>query len=315
MDLERRHLEHLAAVAEHRNVTRAAEALGMTQPALSRSIQEIERLLGLRLFDRLPQGAVPTSACLGLLGRARALIDGFEDLAREAQRLGEHYAGALAIGLGPAAAAGSAPVEIGRFLALHRRLRCRVAIAAPHELAQRLRSLELDFVVADQTSIEEGAASLVLEPLEYEAVLLCRPGHPVLRAACPEAEVSRYPFAVMGPAAAGLDALRAFLRRHSPALPADWMPALALDQASALGRLLAAGDFVGASGAHAHAPELRAGALRVIPVRESIYRGRVGPIRVRDRALSPAAEALWKVLLDALREDLLAGSDLERELR
>lgn len=78
MELERRHLAHLAAVAEHRNVTRAAEALGLTQPALSRSIQEIERILGLRCFDRLPQGSVPTAACLTLVERARAMLKDFE---------------------------------------------------------------------------------------------------------------------------------------------------------------------------------------------------------------------------------------------
>jgi DNA-binding transcriptional LysR family regulator len=66
MDLSRRDLEHLAAVADHGSVTRAAESLGITQPALSRSIQDLERRLGLRLFDRLPQGASPTVACEAL---------------------------------------------------------------------------------------------------------------------------------------------------------------------------------------------------------------------------------------------------------
>ena len=292
-------------------MTRAAEALGITQPALSRSIQELERRLGLRLFDRLPQGALPTSACQVLLERARTLMAGFEDFAREAQRLGEHYTGALAIGLGPAVAAGSATVEIGRFLTLHPKLHCRVAIAAPQELAQRLRDLELEFVVADQTPTDANADSLVLEPLEYEAVLLCRAGHPVLRAPEPAAEVAHYRVAVVGPPPAGLAALREFLRRHTPELPASWMPALALDKASALRQLLLASDFVGASAAYAHAPELRAGTLQVIPVRDSVYRGRVGPVRLRDRVLSPAAEALWKLLLETLREDLSVGAALE----
>jgi DNA-binding transcriptional LysR family regulator len=206
-------------------------------------------------------------------------------------------------------------VEIGRFLTLHPELRCRVAIAAPQELAQRLRDLELEFFVADQTPIDAAADSLVLEPLEYEAALLCRAGHPVLGATDPAAEVARYPFAVMGPPAAGLAALREFLRKHTRELPASWMPLLALDQASALRQLLCTSDFVGASSAYAHAPDLREGILRVIPVRDSIYRGRVGPVRLRDRALSPAAEALWKALLETLREDLSGGSALERELR
>ena len=52
MELDRRHLVHLSVVARHQSVTQAAQELGITQPALSRSIQEIERILGGRALLR-----------------------------------------------------------------------------------------------------------------------------------------------------------------------------------------------------------------------------------------------------------------------
>lgn len=309
MELDRRHLAHLAAVARHRSVTRAAEELGITQPALSRSIQEIERSLGLRCFDRLPQGAVPTSACLALLERAHVVLEAFEDLEREAQRLGERFSGPLALGVGPAVAGGSVMREIARFLALHPDLRCRVAVDAPDALSERLRSLDLELCVADHTALGE-QSTFVLEPIEYEALLLCRPGHPLLRATHPAREISRYPVAVMGPPATGLAALRTFLREEDPTVGADWMPALAVDHARALREVLLDGPFVGASAAHAHADDLREGTLSCVPLPRVPYRGRVGPLRLRDRTLSPAAEALWKLLAESLRADVAAAASL-----
>jgi DNA-binding transcriptional LysR family regulator len=307
MDLERRHLAHLAAVAEHRNVTRAAEALGITQPALSRSIQEIERVLGLRCFDRLPQGVVPTPACTALLEGARAVLRDFEELEGAAQRLAERFAGPLAVGFGPAAAAGGAMREVGRFLTRHPGVRCRIALDAPDALAERLRSLELDFFAADHRALD-AEGPFAVESIAYDALLLCRPEHPLLRAKHPERHVARYPVAVMGPPTAGLEALRRFLQAEDPAVGADWMPALALDQAHALRQILLDGDFVGASAAHAHAEDLRTGTLRAVPLPRAPYQGRVGPVRLRDRTLSPAAEALWKLVADALRADVAAGA-------
>jgi DNA-binding transcriptional LysR family regulator len=309
MDLDRRHLAHLAAVARHRSMTRAAEELGITQPALSRSIQEVERILGLRCFDRLPQGAAPTPGCLALLERARAVLEDFEALEREAQRLGERFAGRLALGLGPVVAGGSAMREVARFVALHPDLRCRVVVDGPDALAERLRRLELELVVADHSALEQNGA-FVLEPIEYEALLLCRPGHPLLRAKRPEREIARHPVAVLGPHAAGIAALRRFLREEDPSVGDDWTPALALDNPGSLREALLAGAFVGATAAHAHDEDLRAGTLRRVHLTRVLYRGRVGPVRLRDRTLSPAAEALSKAIADALRIDVAAGARL-----
>ena len=60
--IEIRHLHHALALAEHRNFARAAEALHLSQPALTRSIQNLEEKMGLELFERRPKGVDPTDA-------------------------------------------------------------------------------------------------------------------------------------------------------------------------------------------------------------------------------------------------------------
>ncbi|MFE0629138.1 LysR family transcriptional regulator [Streptomyces sp. NPDC058864] len=73
-DLDLRLVRYFTAVAEHRHFGRAAEALHVTQPSLSRQIRRLEQQLGARLLDRTPRGTVLTRAGEVFLPRARALL-------------------------------------------------------------------------------------------------------------------------------------------------------------------------------------------------------------------------------------------------
>jgi LysR family transcriptional regulator, cyn operon transcriptional activator len=70
MALELRQMRHLLALAEHGSFARAASALRLSQPALSRSVQTIEEQVGTRLFQRWASGVVPTDVGRLLIQRA-----------------------------------------------------------------------------------------------------------------------------------------------------------------------------------------------------------------------------------------------------
>lgn len=75
VDLDLRVVRYFAAVAEHRHFGRAASALHMTQPSLSRQIRGLEKQLGATLFERTPQGSVLTAAGEAFATYARTLLE------------------------------------------------------------------------------------------------------------------------------------------------------------------------------------------------------------------------------------------------
>ncbi|WP_190316750.1 LysR family transcriptional regulator, partial [Pseudomonas amygdali] len=93
-----RHIRYLLVVADHGNFTRAAEALHVSQPALSQQIRQLESSLGVQLFDRTRRSVVPTDAgrvyldharrCLLELEAGKRALNDVSDLSRGQLRLG-----------------------------------------------------------------------------------------------------------------------------------------------------------------------------------------------------------------------------------
>jgi LysR family transcriptional regulator, regulator for genes of the gallate degradation pathway len=87
-DLNLRHLRALGPVIAHRSLNRAAEAAGLSQPALTQGLGKMERELGVSLFDRHPDGVMPTPAGSVLAERAQRAFDYLATAARRSGRGG-----------------------------------------------------------------------------------------------------------------------------------------------------------------------------------------------------------------------------------
>jgi DNA-binding transcriptional LysR family regulator len=86
--VETRELRYFVAVAEERHFGRAAHGLGMAQPPLSRAIRQLERRLGVALFDRDSHGVALTAAGAVLLREGRAALDAVDAADRRTRRAG-----------------------------------------------------------------------------------------------------------------------------------------------------------------------------------------------------------------------------------
>ena len=163
MPLDLRALRQLLALADHGSFGRAAAALRMTQPALSRSMKGLEAEVGAELFERSPTGAVPTDEGRLLIERARDLVRAADELDRELLRRRVPGAGQIVLGAGPYPGETIVPAALTRFMAAHPLVRVRVVVRGDwDELLRRLRARELE---------EQATASLLWSSDAPEAIL------------------------------------------------------------------------------------------------------------------------------------------------
>jgi DNA-binding transcriptional LysR family regulator len=183
MRIELRQLRHLLALDRFRNFARAAEAIGLTQPALTRSIQTLEDGVGTRLFDRDHSRVEPTLAGAMLIREAQAVLDRAADMERTIRRIVDVRAGRLRIGAGPMAADGSVGIAVGRMLERHPEVRISVAIADWPQLTDRVLTGDIEFAVAE-TSLARAEPRLSVDELpQHRCLWYCRPGHPLTKQA------------------------------------------------------------------------------------------------------------------------------------
>ena len=197
MKLDLRQLRYVLALDRHRNFARAAEDIGISQPALSRSIQVLEQAVGTKLFDRDRAGLEPTAVGARLIELARPLVTQARVAERELEQLLDLAGGLVRIGAGPYASEISVGKAVGRLAARHPAIRADVLVADWPELYRMVLADELDVAVAE-ISHATGDERIVVEPLpEHQAFFYCRAGHPLAgRADLTQEDISAYPLAL-----------------------------------------------------------------------------------------------------------------------
>lgn len=176
-----RQLRHFVALAEHAHFARAAAAVHLSQPALSRSIQALESQLGCTLVDRHSRGVSLTAHGQLVLEHARRLLAGSLALSNAVNQLGNLEAGELRLGAGPYPAARLIPQALGQLLQRYPRVQVKLDIANWLELRDSLLDSTIELFVADIRELQDDF-QLRIEPLRvHQGVLFCRPSHPLLQ--------------------------------------------------------------------------------------------------------------------------------------
>lgn len=176
-----RQLRHFAALAEHQHFARAAKAVNLSQPALSRSIQALESSLGCELLDRQSRVFTLTAHGQLVLEHGKRLLAGSLALKSAVNQLANLDSGELRVGAGPYPAARLVPRAISEFVQLHSRINVQLKIDNWLQLRELLLDDEIELFVADVREFQNDPL-LAIEPLKvYPGVLFCRPQHPLLK--------------------------------------------------------------------------------------------------------------------------------------
>jgi len=142
-----RQLECFAAVAETLNFRMAAERCFMTQPALSAQIQQLERTLGTRLFERNRRSVLPTSAGTALVSSARRILADLHDLGERSRSFRAPLTGTLRIGVIPTVAPYVLPQAMAEVARRHPDLRLLLREAQTEHLTAQLADGSLDLLL------------------------------------------------------------------------------------------------------------------------------------------------------------------------
>ena len=167
-----RQLRYLNALAAAGHFGRAAEAVGVTQPALSMQIRELETALGGVLVERGPAGATLTELGVEVAGRAAQILAAVYDLEELAAARSEILTGRLRLGIIPSVAPFLLPRLIAAAAARYPRLQLTIREAVTRALAVELAAGGLDAVVA---SLPLGADEFAETPAFDDVFLLAAP--------------------------------------------------------------------------------------------------------------------------------------------
>lgn len=181
MDL--RQLRHLVALADYRSFGRAAEAINLSQPAFSRSIQTLERYLDCELVERSSREFRLTGQGELVLQHARRLLASSQTLHNELTQYNGLTGGELQFGCGPYPAQVLVPEALAEFIQAHPAIRTRFHQGDWQQLSLWLREQQIEFLVAD-------ARYFIGDPQYHVQLLRPRPGQFFCRANHPLASQS-----------------------------------------------------------------------------------------------------------------------------
>lgn len=172
-------LKHFIALSGCGSFSKAAQALHLTQPALSRSIRALEDELGQRLFDRVGRRNELTPFGCEVLARAQQIVFDADELRGSAARMLDAGAGVIRIGMGSGPGAMLMTPLLMQIAKHHPGLRVEVARGGTELLTQALRARSLDALVIDARSLKP-APDLRSESLgEMRGAFMCRRAHPL----------------------------------------------------------------------------------------------------------------------------------------
>ncbi len=182
MMLKPAQLRLIQQIAEHGQLQLAAETVGMTQPAASRMLAEIESLLGAQLFLRQPKGMEPTEIGRTVLRRARVILREMFSMAADVQALRGGLGGTLRVGAVTGPAVGYLVSAIREIKQSAPDADITVDVMPSRELLGHLAAGEMDFVLA-RILPEFDSQDFNILPMRDEKVsFLVRAGHPLRRA-------------------------------------------------------------------------------------------------------------------------------------
>jgi DNA-binding transcriptional LysR family regulator len=282
MNMDLRSLKHVVVLSRVLSYTKAAQELHLTQSALSRSIQAVERHANVKLFDRDRGGVRLTAVGRRLVTRAASLLRDADELDHMLKRSSNAEAGEVSFGIGPLAAQSLLPCVLAETLSKKPQLRTNVMVRNADALLRALLKEELEFVISAESNVTKATPLMSVYLGSFPMSLIVRADHPLFSAAA-RADKRDYP--VLSPGHFTSDRWPRHYRRYLSG------PLHVIDDYGVASRITEITDAIWLSSKFSAALEIRAGRLREIPLSkgQKELRSKMMMYSLPRRSLSPAA--------------------------
>jgi DNA-binding transcriptional LysR family regulator len=287
-------LRLFATVARHRSFSRAADALHLSQPAVSKGVRDFEAQIGNRLLERGGSGGVSlTEAGRGLMRHAATLFAAERAAEEELTALRGLQRGTLSLGASTTVATYHLPPVLGAFHKQHPEIELRLSSANTHTIVEMLNARELDIALVEGRVADPNID--VLPWREEAMVLIAAPDHRLARVSAPigrealndEIVLVREPGS--GTRGVVLDALEA--HRIVPRLIVE------IGSTEAIKQIVAGGFGIAIVSVAAAADQLALGKVVVLTVRDFAVRRMLSRLSLPSRQPSSSART-FNALLD-----------------
>jgi DNA-binding transcriptional LysR family regulator len=287
--MDTRQLEAFCAVVERGSFSRAAEELGVTQPAVSLQVQALEKRLGAQLIDRSARRVEPTEAGRRLYRGAQKLLALEQEVLEGVASEGDaELSGVLALGASTGPAHLILPLLLCEFQAAHPAVRVRFEVHDTQTVVELVAQRQLELGIVGAARRHRGVR---YEPfMRDEVVLVCPPGHPFAGRTITLDELRRDPPILMQDGAGVRQMLEDELRRLGTRLR-DLDSPLELGLQESVRSAVLAGHGTAFISRRAVESELASGALAQAWLEEMSGSREISLARPAGRRLARVAEA------------------------
>ncbi len=265
-----RRLQVFSAVAKHLSFTRAAEALFMTQPAVTFQIRQLEEQHGVRLFERRHGSILLTSAGELMLDYAQKIIALSDEMDTRLAEITGEMRGPLLVGASTTIAEFLLPAILGEFNALYPQVRARLIVANSEKIESQVAEQRLDVGLIETPGKLAGLASQVC--CEDELQVICAPDYPLAqhKTVSPKSLID-YEFISREPGSGTREITETYFRAHKLE-PQNLKTQMELGSPEALKGVVATGLGFAILSRLAVEADVRIGKLVAIPLKPALKR-------------------------------------------
>lgn len=300
MALTYRNIEQIQILAQFKSFAKASRHLHLSQPALSRSISNVEEQLGVRIFDRRHNNVTPTLFGKHILEKGIPILQELRLLQRDLHLLRDNQAGEIHIGCGPFPAEMFIGDALARFHSTYPKLDLHVTVDKTPQLLRSLRERSLDLFVADTRMILHEDDLEIVNLKQHQAFFCCSSNHHLSTIETVEVkDVLEYPLATMWLPTSVIATLHKIYGISSPELTDLPCSVIKCDNFSILLKIISSTNAIGISSEEIIDKFYHKERIKLLPITIPEFMTHYGIVSLKGCTQPPAIENLNRCIQKA----------------